>query len=71
MRISLLYCCVVHVVAWRWCLGLVYFCWVELQLGEGSECPFILVSSFGVYLSLTFVRLSLRAHVRRSLVSWV
>ena len=45
----------------RWCLGLVYFCRAELRLGEGLECPFILVSSFGVYLLLTFIRLSLRA----------
>ena len=43
--------------------------WVTICVS--SECPFIFVSSFGVYLSLTLVRLSLRPRVRRLLVSWV
>ena len=69
MHISLSYCCVVTRcgLAMMFRISILLLGWVTV--GEDSECPFILVSSFGVYLSLTFIRLSLRARVRRSLGS--
>ena len=61
--VARLYCCtdhfhivgLLHVVAWRWCLGLVYVGLGWFMVCVGSECPSFLALPFGVYLSLTSV----------------